>query len=637
MLVCGFLSVNTGDFMKKLLILVTITSYFLSFRSFGMLKCPEHNPTYQEIINRLETFSKNMKISNACKAIQNEIQLLQSNLSVIGPFFVGEMGNESVKLSVAELNALSNNSSLIIAKSKSIVDQLLVQPQCMEEYGVSTIQIISSIANQISSLTSAFLGPYGIPISLSGGAISGILQGLDLLIKKHNYGYNFHKSQYRNLFVTNLCTYHNIRNEIIDMLYPSIRILSYQILIDELNIRKNQLIKSIPLGFEYQNTYLQKESAYISIENIKNIIEKQSNESIWERCLMLANIVHEPDSDLTKLVSDLSPDSTNIFHSVFQLYSFAKGPDGVLSSKKCWQKGISSLQELNLRSTSIIFEILNNIEHSYQKKINSMGVNSKNDPDNNNNIKILEETLRQSKWAKEEYMKLQRLLGENSFQDRKELSTFKKKLDKRFFSKLAPNFIRWYQKEAKISVNRYKRYLKKYSLRISRNYYGFSFWSKGLQYQEILKKSMVEHSEDQDIHRVLYANTENLLTQLINAHLAISTIQDYQDYFAKYGTLSKDLIQLRGSKKIIKVKRYIENQLNITKLMIKYLYWCHKQKYVSADYIKILIDKIRNTDLKNTINDEKNLELDELDELDDKYSDYFLKNAMKYFKKYQKV
>ena len=110
------------------------------------------------------------------------------------------------------------------------------------------------------------------------------------------------------------------------------------------------------------------------------------------------------------------------------------------------------------------------------------------------------------------------------------------------------------------------------------------------------------------LHSALYANTERLLTELSNAHLAMSTIEDYQEYFAKAGTLSKNLIHLEESKKALKTRDYIDSQSDLVEAMIRYLDWCHEKGYIQADGIKTLIEKIRTCRLSKVLND-KNFEL----------------------------
>ena len=586
--------------------LAALISFCSSFAVFGMLKCPAPGPQYQEILNRLESFSSDMIVSDACANLKKDAQAMQNSFSSMGGFFGGGLGGDgSGELSVIELSFLMSSSDRVISKAKSIVDQLLVQPQCMQEYGVSALQLISSVTQQVTGLASAFSGPYGVPVSLGGAAISGILQGIDLLIQKHDYGYKFNKAEHRNLFVTNLCTYHDIRQEIVDMLYPANRILTYQTLIDELNIREHQLVDSFPLCAEYHNIYTHRENARPSIEKIKKSFERNADEaahdSVWSHCLRLADLVHQEDSELSKIILNLPSEVDADFSKVRDLFSFSKAESGVLPSEICWEMQAQNLRESNQRSKSIISEIIKDTELCYQKELDQISQRGDSESGEKNYVDLLEKTLMQSSWARDEHGKLQRLVGDNSYQGRKELSTFKKTLDGRFFSRLAPKFVDWYRKDAIKSTSRFKRYLKKYSRRLSRKHFGRSYFSKGLPYQELLERSITEKATDTVLHSALYANTERLLTELSNAHLAMSTIEDYQEYFAKAGTLSKSLIHLEESKKALKTRAYIDSQSDLVEAMIRYLDWCHEKGYIQADGIKTLIEKIRTCRLSKVL------------------------------------
>ncbi|NRA44055.1 MAG: hypothetical protein HRU09_03755 [Oligoflexales bacterium] len=575
-----------------LFVLLTVTKTALS------LPCPSSNPRYKDAIIQLSDFKNRVDVDQTCNDLFKQLATLSGDAGG-GLFFGPPVSPNGAELSLFELTLLTRFSDAVVGRIRSIVNSLILRPQCLKEDKLSVLQSLSSITQEVTSISAAYSGPYGVPVAIGGASIAGILQGIDLIIKKQNYGYRFDKLEYRDLFATNLCSYHDIKTEIVDLLAPEFRVETYDTLVEELESLQEELVRDYPLCNKYQIVSDYQSSAELPIDSIrKKIGDLKSDTDFqfpWNSCVTTADIIHSETSELAKLVARLPGDEEVDMEYVRTLFAFAKSPQGVLLPGQCWLTEKDELIETNMRNQNLISEITNGINKAYDKKLTELENAAESTPtinkDNRNPVIWLKSTIERLDWAKEERKKLYALVGDQSFGARKEISDFKKFFDNRLFKDLAPKFLKWYVKEADKYIGEYEKQLKKYTKELRRSY------SDILSSKNRLADMIIEaqnYPENIGLHISLYSYVEKLINSLSGAYLSSQTVSQYKEYFSKAGSHSKELAKLWSGRKLSKVDAKLSDEIDEIEVYATYLDWCHEKGIIQADALKELIEKIRN-------------------------------------------
>ena len=224
--------------------------------------CPMPHAKYWELLSSLDRFTQTIKKGPECQSLSDQLTDLKvfyssDNRKLVDKAIevVEGSSGKRVELSVDELKRLSNYSSDVTRKIGTIVASLTDQTGCIQNKKASSLQTLAAITQEAGALSAAFSGPYGVIVQTGGAVISGILRGLDALFSLFKDPYDFSRSQDRMLFVTNLCTYHNIREEIENLVSPESLIETYGELVKALAIKKDKLIQNHSTARQYSDLY----------------------------------------------------------------------------------------------------------------------------------------------------------------------------------------------------------------------------------------------------------------------------------------------------------------------------------------------------------------------------------------------
>ena len=573
-----------------LIVLLILTEYSFS------LPCPHANPRYKNALIQLSEFKDRVEVDQACQDLVRQLSQLSSGQG--GGFFFTPVNPNGANLSLFELSLLTRYSDIVVGRVQSIVNSLILRPQCLKTEKLSILQTLSSVTQGVTSISAAYSGPYGVPVAIGGAGVAGILQGIDLIIKKQNHGYRFDKLEYRDLFATNLCTYHDIKSEIVDLLAPEFRVETYDTLVEELELLQGELVREYPLCKKYQAISDYQTSAKFPLDEVREKIGNLKSESqlqhTWNTCVTTAEIIHSENSELAKIIENLPGDAEIDMEYVRNLFAFAKS-EGVLLPGQCWLQQKEELIELNLKNLDLINELINGINKAYAKKLEEIENEAETTPtvnfDNRNPVVWLKRTIERLNWAKKEREKLLLLVGDQSFGARKEISDFKKFFDERLFKDLAPKFLRWYVKEANKYIKKYEKQLRTFTRGLRQSFFRSQPVSISLTSMIIEAQ---KYPENINLHITLYSYVEKLINSLSGAYLSSKTIKRYQEYFSKAGTHSKELAKLWSGKTLGKVNEKLRNEVDEIEVYATYLDWCHEKGIIQADALKELIEKIRN-------------------------------------------
>lgn len=561
------------------------------------LPCPSSNPRYKDAIIQLSKFKNRVEVDQACNDLAK--QLAELSTSTGGGFFFGPpVFPNGAELSLFELVQLTNFGDRVVGRVQSIVNSLILRPQCLKAEKLSVLQALSSITQEVTSVSAAYSGPYGVPVAIGGAGVAGILQGIDLIIKKQNYGYRFSQLEYRDLFATNLCSYHDIKSEIVDLLAPEFRVETYDTLVEELESLQQELVRDYPLCKKFQSISDYQSSAGEPISNvgakISALKSDLDHEFPWNSCVTVAEIIHDENSDLVKLVERLPGNEEIDMAYVRTLFAFAKSSQGVILPDQCWLKDKEELKDLNIRNQNLILELVNGINKAYSKKLDEIEKSAEFTPtknsENRNPVSWLKKTIERLSWAKGEREKLDKLVGDRSFGARKDISDFKKFFDNRLFKDLAPKFLSWYVKEAKKYIEKYQKQLKTFTRDIRKNYFRNNRANSSLTLMIIEAQNYPNNIK---LHITLYSYVEKLINSLSGAYLSSKTIKQYQHYFSKAGSHSRELEKIWSGKTLKKVNTKLESEIDEIEVYATYLDWCHEKGIIKADALKELIEKIR--------------------------------------------
>lgn len=567
--------------------------------------CPTSNIHYTDLMQRLNSFQSQVEVDNVCQNLNRELASLSAGMQGGGFFFGGGGDGE---LTLAQLAILNRFSSMIVSKIQSILNEMIVKPQCMKENKITVLHTLSSVTLNLTSISAAFSGPYGIPVSIGGAGIASILKSIDVAVRRHNYEYDFDEKTYRDLFATNLCAYQDVKHEIVDLLHPEFRVKAYKVLISELGLEQEQLISKNPLCSEYKKIYDYQQNALPFIKNVRQVFQglnlTPDDLVVWNHCVLMADLAHSEASDLSLLVRNLPGSDVLDFDYVRRLFSYARSDQGIMKPQICWEKNQKQLTELNLRSSNLISEIIDGTDKSYQKKLDSLvyrGNQSRQWSTERNNLVLrLKANIEKRQWAIKERKKLSALIDDRSFQARNELSQLKQFFDKRLLVKLAPRFLKWFIEDAYDKAKYFDKFKKKSERRLSKTYFNRSLFDRPLSLV-----SMIERAKNQegnlDLHYSLYSVIERLFSPLSSAYFSYLTVNQFKRFINQSGSISEDVQKLSLRRDYSKVVEFLRIQDQLISSYSQYLDWCHEKGIIKADGIKTLIEKIKNSRAKNPL------------------------------------
>ena len=589
------------------IILVLLLFVYESF-AYSKLKCPYPGESVLRILQKLDDFSNDMNDDPVCQKLSQDAKQIQSGMAALSSLSKsggasnnggggGGSGasNSATELSVNELNMLINASGQVISNAKNITDKLVSHPQCLKQNGLSTLQLVAAVTQQVTAIGASYSGPYGVPVSFGGGVIAGILGGIDSILQKQSFNYDFGQSKHRDLFVTKLCIYHDVRKEIVETLYPDNRILTYQTLLDELNMRKYRLIADQPLCKKFNDIKDLKDIASPEIDKFMTSIKSAQKNGVdaYHECLHLAALTYNDNSPIPEMIEKIPFKETKRYQFVKSLYDFSRSEKGVSPVESCWIDDVEMLKKSNTRSNAILSKIFIEISGLYDRQLEKIIRQGEAESEGKNYVDLLEKTLQKIDWVQNEMLKMNELVGDLTFQSRKELSMYKRELDEKFFNILAPKFMKWYLKEAKKSIIVYKKIKKANTKSVIKKLGLKKIFKKSLNQEELIPLVMKKFKNDGHAHKFLYPMIEEQLTALSNVRFAERTLDDFHHYFSFAGSLSKEIAKIKDDHDMKSTEQFLNSEEVFVTQMINYLDWCHEQHYIKADGLKTMLEKIR--------------------------------------------
>ena len=210
--------------VSGLILLSVLTAAHAALETPQVLKCPAVPAAYTKMITDLNVIKTAIKRDAACETVQTEVSSLESLIGTRRKVILDliQKGKDKQSLDEAELQTVRSYVEDVTKKVFATAELLDRNSQCFDSdkknFGLADL---ASLTLDATSLAQRLAGPWAIPVALGGQVLSGIMQGLDKVVKNH--GYDFAKLDQRQNYVQSLCTYYNYRKDIDNLLYPKRR------------------------------------------------------------------------------------------------------------------------------------------------------------------------------------------------------------------------------------------------------------------------------------------------------------------------------------------------------------------------------------------------------------------------------
>jgi len=573
-------------------------------------RCPMPHPKYFELLSSLSQFEATIKKAPECASISQELSDLKVLYSQSDRDLVEKALNhnsaERAELSIDDIVKLSKYSQGVTSKIGGIVSALGSQSQCMDTQKPFSLLSLAQITQEVTSLGASFSGPYGVILQTGGAVVSGILRGIDAIVAARRDPYNFERSEDRIFYVTNLCTYHNIREEIDSVIYPEVQIKTYSELVNALEIKKQKLLEAHESTRLYVKLDQFRSQSTAVASNLANHMQQLVAQELspWDRCLGIAKLYYnhgnDPVTQLVKAINDeqLKNISENLGFEINQLHALAMGENGVPNTLKCMGEKSSELIEKNNWSLSLLREMLSAFDLTLRQAESTLVQNAATDETTYgyNPIKWFQSSEEKLRWTLHQKSLLLELGGSNSLSLRREITARKSYLDSRFFDQLSPRFVEHYLADANVQRKSVKANAetllnqKAKDLDIRHSRLRRSSWSEVLGAQKARGHAST--------HSNLVFELNKIVTTTSDLFLSKGVAKTYCEYFAKEATLPRNLEALCART----INQITEEDLlshgnpfaRDLDIMSEYVEWTFKNNFVDRSSQEELLQKIRN-------------------------------------------
>lgn len=570
---------------------------------------------YLDMLARLDAFTQSIKKGPACAHLVNQLADFRTFYSTSDRILVEKAvkaGDQREVLSAEELVQLQSYTQVASQKVGAIVTSLNSQKDCTEGRPASTLQAIAGVTMELSSLSSAYAGPYGVAIQVGGAAISGILYGIDAYIESQKDPYDFGRPEDRLLFITQLCSYDSIREEVITMVEMGGLINIYRTLLTELGIKRDKLIASHALAAHYSAVVELERGSNEALQSLQGRIRdvhamasgssavsgaSGDQQNPWARCMAISKMVYPAPMAIIDRVANVLQDSRVRDFDRSQvlpeeLLVLARSPGGVPSLSACLaETDMAVLERKNRWSLSLLSELGQIYSHTFANaKAMLIQAGEKDIPGfGYNPVAELKETLSQCAWTAAELPKLEVLNSPNSYTVRRELSDRRMFLDNRLFSQLAPRFVDRYIDD---SGDEYDRYREKSGGLLK------SFYSRHLPKDRGPKTwkrffATAKTIEEANLHSAIYRDLDIMTEDLLQSVTSYQIVQTYCTYISGRGTMSRDLEKACNSREFEEYRKKVNSLEEDMKELLAYFNWVYDKGYVDRMSLSALLVKIR--------------------------------------------
>ncbi len=587
------------------IVLTGLTTFATSSES---LKCPVPQPEYSALLKQLDDLKLSLEQKEECRGLATELEdlsIFQSHSTLKYQSSIEE-GIQKQVIDPDSLREIGEYTRASAGKILRIVRDLQQNPSCVsDKKKPSFLSSLANIAQQTTSLVGSYAGPYGIALSVGGAVFSNILLAFDDFLKSDQY--DFSDPSKRHLYMTSVCLYHDIRQEIMDIINPEERLATMEELVVMLN-EKERVIRNYCQDCDsFFKAWDLSRRSQPKISSIKIALRDsmQSSDQIWNDCENIANLVHTPDSALATLMEDIR---TNFpIEQALWTYDYAVR-EGVPDSHKCWTLEATALKPLNDRSRSMLRSIVTKVETHLQSSITKMvqdygTVNEDNLPNK------LSKTFSIRDWAEHERNLLRRLQSPGSSEARAEINQRRLFLTRRLLRELTPQFLNYQIRMAGEGQKNLSERFKATGEMLNGLVGPMKWKSVSLEPNslavmlESISYGRAETSEIEKVklslhHQEIYALVYDYLSYVDQTDFGLSTVVEYCKYFELAGTEFPE-ISLICNGEALRSSRVAAQKLEPLKIAILlYVDWCHAQGYIQADSIRNLrrnIDEFNRT------------------------------------------
>ena len=594
--------------------------------------CPTPHPKYTELLKKLDGIKNHIKDNQECKTIAKDFDELHkkyaaSNRSLIDPARslaekpIKENKNykkEKKELTIKQINALTEYAEDITGLMGSIVEKLNQQPVCLEREDTPTLLTIAQITQEVSGISAQYSGPYGVPISVAGAAVSGILKGI-YAFQARRGGYDFSKRENRSLFVSSLCSYHDTRLEVESLINPERRSKLLELLKDAMK-DKTLLLTDPSTDLDHNGTpdgidceecrkYHQyfdaskKIVAYFKsdeheLEKIKQLIDEPNKE--FDTCILLSRIRESMNDGIKELDSILSFSPQDVQEMRDWMSTLNYIPD----YKSCMKHvNAKTLKDVNFKSLAVFEYLASDSERALDEKMDELykiGETKKiyvsEQFPSVNPVDYLAHALLKIDWSAKEVALMTEMANGGSAQIQREINESNLFLRERFFDVLSPDFLNWHMDDALNSIKNFERQYKQIGFELEQNVLKKEpSWlnSWGWYSSELIKDIEALKSDVIQEHSYVFSRLNQLILILNTSVKSKEAVDVYCDYFKLSLTLSGVLHETCQSSKKSQLEKSLETELKIAQAMQGYLDWAIDQKKVEIEPVTELLKRVR--------------------------------------------
>lgn len=606
--------------MKSLVISVLISQ--IAFTALAgtttVVQCPTPHPRYTEILKRLESIASSFKESAECKAIGAEVDELlkkyrESNRNLLEPG--KKLGlskiNERQELTVEEANSLSEYSQDVTSSVGAIVEKLTNSPRCLNEKNTPVLTTVADIVQETTGIASQYTGPYGIAIAVGGTAIGGILRGISVLQERYNDGFDFRERDKRKLFVSNICSYHNARVEIEDIINPENRITS----VDNLKVEMEQkrllflntkadlngdgspdnceLCRDLDIFYEAQQVIKRAFSSSASdLMKIREALNIEGKE--WDTCIRIGGYVEDVDPE--DLDFGKSGTAEEEFAQVKEAFAAIKTIPGIKDCMKLQR--VRNIKDVNNRSVALIDYLSSTSQAAFKKAFSdTVKLGQKKYVEelkwDYNPVDYMAHTLTKIDWADDQSRLIKELSNGGSAQIQREINEINLYLRERFFENLAPRFLEWHEDDVDNAVSDFEKVAKRTATELSETVLGKSSWfsrTKADQLPSIIEAIVKKPDAD---HGYVFSLLNSLMLVMNTAKKSGQAIGVYCQFFADSYTMTKEINRVCNKQKRDQVRNALESQNQITSAVESYVAWAIKENKIPLESVDSLLKRVR--------------------------------------------
>ncbi|OUR94176.1 hypothetical protein A9Q84_17900 [Halobacteriovorax marinus] len=374
--------------MKSLRFFAILCTFSLVNSSILAMSCPTPHSKYQDLLTKLKSVEEEIKNSGGshCQSIaekMSEVRSVYENGREV--FTILETSISPVEgtreLSNENIEAVKNYGSEAISVVGDLISKMKAEDKCLsEDQQDNTLIAVSNVIQEVTSVAAKYTGPYGVPLSLGGNLIAGILRGIDSFKKASWFsnGYKFTSENDRLLFTKNLCIYHDIKSEVSNYINPLDRMVQLTALKVALKMKEYKTVRFYPEGKTLQGLYKNRE-AHLTIvkENLAKITTaKLKIENPFDECIGYAKVAHDPiqgihgvHAMLLKGLEGLTGEAAKPAERLTKFYDFIESENGVPEEEGCYYFTDKQILVQNLKTNSMLKRYFQKVTEVYSNSM----------------------------------------------------------------------------------------------------------------------------------------------------------------------------------------------------------------------------------------------------------------------------